>query len=195
MLPLYISYFAGEGPQKRNTVVRAAAFIVGFMSVFCALGIFAGTAGSLLVRYRTAVNIICGAVVIVFGLSYLGFIPLNFFKGIQKTTKINGVFSAFLFGVIYSVSLTPCVGAFLGSALMMASVSASATRGLLLLFVYSLGMGIPFILAAVLIDRLKGTFDLIKKNYHIINTVCGIFLIIVGVLMMTGLMGRFMVSL
>ena len=108
----------------------------------------------------------------------------------QKHKSINGVFSAFVFGVIYSVNLTPCVGAFLGSALMLASASASKWQGLWLLLVYSLGLGVPFLISAILIDNLKGLFSKIKKHYKIINLVCGIFLIFVGVAMMLGLLDK-----
>ena len=188
MLPLYISYFAAGEEKKSKVFARAAAFVGGFTLVFCLLGLFAGTLGALLRRYQVVVDIVCGLVVILFGLSYLEVIRLPFFKGMQSGHKISGILSAFLFGVIYSVSLTPCVGAFLGSALMLASASATAWRGVLLLFCYSLGMGSLFLLSAVLIDRLKGTFRFIKEHYRVINLVCGIFLIVVGVLMACGLM-------
>ncbi|MBO5257005.1 MAG: cytochrome c biogenesis protein CcdA, partial [Clostridia bacterium] len=101
---------------------------------------------------------------------------------------VTSVFSAFLFGVIYSVSLTPCVGAFLGSALMMASSAGGALTGTLLLLTYSLGLGVPFLVSAVLIDRLNAVFGAIKKHYRVVNIVCGVFLIVVGVLMMFGLL-------
>jgi cytochrome c-type biogenesis protein len=188
MLPLYISYFAAGEEKKSKVFARAAAFVGGFTLVFCLLGLFAGTLGTLLRRYQVVVDIVCGLIVILFGLSYLEVIRLPFFKGMQSGHKISGILSAFLFGVIYSVSLTPCVGAFLGSALMLASASATAWRGVLLLFCYSLGMGSLFLLSAVLIDRLKGTFRFIKEHYRVINLVCGIFLIVVGVLMACGLM-------
>jgi cytochrome c-type biogenesis protein len=109
---------------------------------------------------------------------------------VQKKKDVNSFFSAFFFGMVYSVSLTPCVGAFLGSAIMLASNSGTALRGTMLLFVYSLGMGIPFLISAVLIEKLTDTFDKIKKHYKVINTVCGIFLIIVGVLMAFGLINK-----
>jgi len=188
MLPLYISYFAAGEEKKSKILARAAAFVGGFTLVFCLLGLFAGTLGALLRRYQVVVDIVCGLIVILFGLSYLEVIRLPFFKGMQSGRKISGILSAFLFGVIYSVSLTPCVGAFLGSALMLASASATAWRGVLLLLCYSLGMGSLFLLSAVLIDRLKGTFRFIKEHYRVINLVCGIFLIVVGVLMACGLM-------
>lgn len=188
MLPIYISYFAGGANKKQHTFLRAFAFVIGFTVVFTSLGLFAGTIGSFLTKYQTVVNIVSGLIVILFGLSYLEIIRLPFSKGVSNTTKITGVFSAFLFGVIYSVSLTPCVGAFLGSALMMASSSGTTLQGTLLLFTYSLGLGIPFLLSAILLEKLNGAFAFIKKHYKIINRICGIFLIIVGIFMMFGLM-------
>lgn len=189
MLPLYVSYFAAGTGKKKHILARALAFMLGFTAVFTTLGLFAGTIGSFLSRYSTVVNIISGIIVIIFGLSYLELIRLPFFKGMKSGREITGVFSAMLFGAIYSVSLTPCVGAFLGSALMLASTAGGALEGALLLLVYSLGLGIPFVLSAVLIDSLGSTFNFIKKHYKVINTVCGIFLIIMGVLMACGLMG------
>lgn len=188
MLPIYVSYFAGGTDKKENIFKRAVCFVFGFTVVFGMLGLFAGTLGSFLMKHQVAVNIVTGAVVIVFGLSYLELFDLPFFKGMGKFKRTESAFSSFLFGMVYSVSLTPCVGAFLGSALMLASNSETALEGLLLLLTYSLGLGIPFVFSAVLLDKLGGTFDFIKKHYGIINKVCGIFLIIVGVFMMFGIL-------
>lgn len=196
MLPLYITYFAGgssDQGNKRSILARAAGFVLGFTVVFSLLGVFAGTLGSFLTKYQTVVNIVSGIIVILFGLSYLEVIRIPFFKGMAGQRKITSVFSAILFGMIYSVSLTPCVGAFLGSALMMASTSGKAMEGFLLLLVYSLGLGVPFLLSAVLIDKLNTAFNFIKSHYRIINTVCGIFLILVGVLMALGMMNKVLV--
>ncbi len=192
MLPLYLSYFAGNAEGRGHTLLRALAFMLGFTAVFTALGLFAGTLGTFLARYRTVVNIVGGGIVVLFGLSYLDVIHIPFFKGMKGGFAVNSVFSAFLFGVIYSVSLTPCVGAFLGSALMMASTAGGAAEGALLLLAYSLGLGVPFLLSAVLIGQLKTAFDWIKRHYRVINLVCGIFLIIVGVMMALGWMNRVM---
>lgn len=186
MLPIYVSYFAGGADKKENILKRAVAFVAGFTAVFSLLGVFAGTLGTFLAEYRTFVNVITGAFVIIFGLGYLEVINLSFFKGMKNFKKPEGVFSAFLFGMIYSVSLTPCVGAFLGSALMLASGSGTALQGFILLLVYSLGLGVPFVVSAVLLDQLGGAFDFIKKHYGIINKICGIFLIVVGISMMFG---------
>ena len=190
MLPVYIAYFAGNADRKRRTFLMALLFVAGFSVIFCLLGLFSGTLGAALMRHATVVNIVCGAIVIVFGLSYLEVIRLPFFRGVQHEVKVRGLGSAFLFGVVYSVSLTPCIGAFLGSALMMASTAGTAAKGLLLLVCYSLGLGIPFLLASLLINYFAKGIAFIKRHYKVINTVCGLFLIAVGVLMMTGLLTR-----
>lgn len=186
MLPIYISYFAPGGEEKRKTLPRVLAFVLGFTLVFTALGLFAGTLGTLLAKHQRMVNIICGLLVIIFGLSYLELIRLPFFKGMSSGRSADSIISAFLFGAVYSISLTPCVGAFLGSALMLASTSGGALKGALLLLVYSMGLGIPFLLSAVLLERLGSAFSWIKAHYKVINTVCGIFLIAVGVAMAMG---------
>ena len=193
MLPIYISYFAGGGERStKKTVVNALGFVLGFTLVFTALGALAGTLGSILIKYQTIVNIVCGAVVIFFGLNFLGVLKLNLFRGMNSEieTENMGFFSAMLFGMIFSVGWTPCVGAFLGSALMMASTQGQILKGVVMLLGYSLGLGIPFLISAVLIDKLKSAFLFIKKNYYIINVICGIFLIIVGIGMASGVLGR-----
>lgn len=193
MLPIYISYFAGGGERStKKTVVNALGFVLGFTLVFTALGALAGTLGSILIKYQTIVNIVCGAVVIFFGLNFLGVLKLNLFRGMsgEIETENMGFFSAMLFGMIFSVGWTPCVGAFLGSALMMASTQGQILKGVVMLLGYSLGLGIPFLISAVLIDKLKCAFLFIKKNYYIINVICGIFLIIVGIGMASGVLGR-----
>lgn len=190
MLPIYLSYFACGADQKHKVFLRALSFVIGFTTIFTSLGLFAGTLGSILQKYRMFVHIVCGGIVIVFGLSYLQLIPLPFFKGMQRKIAADSIVSAFLFGVVYSVSLTPCIGAFLGSALAMASISGTALRGVLLLIVYSLGMGIPFLITALLVEKLGSLFSFIKRHYQVVNTVCGCFLILVGVCMMFGWLDR-----
>ena len=97
--------------------------------------------------------------------------------------------------MIFSVGWTPCVGAFLGSALMLAAQRTHMLEGMALLLAYSAGLGIPFVVSAVLIDRLKGAFGWIKSHYKVINAVCGALLILVGILMATGQMGRWLAAL
>lgn len=193
MLPIYISYFAGGGERTtRKTLTGAIGFVAGFTVVFVLMGALAGTVGSFLKEYQTAVNLISGLVVIFFGLNFLGVFRLNLFRGSQRAVRTDnmGFFSALLFGVIFSLGWTPCVGAFLGSALMLASQQGHVVEGMLMLLAYSLGLGVPFVLSAVLIDYLKSAFNWIKTHYKIINVVCGCLLILIGILMATGTLGR-----
>ena len=199
MLPIYVSYFAGGGKTASllRTFKNALGFVLGFTLVFIAMGALAGTVGSFFKGHQTLVNVISGLVVIFFGLHFLGVLKLNLFRGMNASIQGRelGFFSSLLFGVIFSVGWTPCVGAFLGSALMLASQQGQVLIGVGMLLCYSLGLGIPFIISAVLIDRLKGAVDFIKRNYQIINRICGGLLILVGILMMTGLLGRLLTLL
>lgn len=197
MLPIYISYFAGGGVRNtRKTMTCALGFVLGFTCVFVSMGALAGTLGSFLTKYQTAVNVVSGLVVIFFGLNFLGVFKLELFRGTQtqRAGSMN-FFSAFLFGVVFSVGWTPCVGAFLGSALMLASQQGHVLVGMGMLLCYSLGLGIPFVLSAVLIDKLKTAFDFIKRNYRVVNWASGGTLVMVGILMATGLLGRLLAVL
>ncbi|MBR0535283.1 MAG: cytochrome c biogenesis protein CcdA [Clostridia bacterium] len=191
MLPVYISYFAGGEEKSTGKVMRnTAGFILGFTTVFVLMGALAGTFGRFLSQYKTIVNIVTGVIVIFFGLNFLGVFKINVFKGNGFSVKSTGFFSSVLFGIVFSIGWTPCVGAFLGSALMLAANRGSLTEGVLMLLCYSLGLGLPFLISSVLIDKLKSTFGFIKKHYKIINIVSGALLVVVGVLMVTGLFGK-----
>lgn len=198
MLPIYISYFAAGGEKRsRKTLMNALGFVLGFTLVFTAMGALAGTLGGFLRRYETAVNLISGAIVVLFGLSFMGVFELNIFRGSRLRVKKDNMdfASALLFGIVFSIGWTPCVGAFLGSALLLASQQGHVLEGILMLFCYSLGLGIPFVLSAVLIDYLKGAFGFIKRNYRTVNFVCGALLVLVGLAMATGLLGRLLAVL
>ena len=198
MLPIYISYFAGGGERTTGKTLKGAlGFVTGFTVVFVAMGALAGTLGSFLRQYQTAVNIISGLIVVFFGLNFLGIFKLNLFRGGHKevTSDDMGFFSALVFGMIFSVGWTPCVGAFLGSALMLASQQGHVVEGMLMLLAYSLGLGVPFLFSAVLIDRLKGAFNWIKAHYRQVNLVCGALLVLVGIFMATGTLGRLLSAL
>ena len=194
MLPVYVSYFSGGGQREtKKTVTNALGFILGFTLVFVALGALAGTFGQLLRDHQTAVNIVTGLIVVFFGLNFLGVFRVNLFQGGGRFTgEVLGFFSALVFGMVFSIGWTPCVGAFLGSALLLAASQGHVLEGVLMLFLYSLGLGIPFFLSAILIDKAKGALGLIKRHYGVINKVCGGLLVLVGVLMATGLFGRFL---
>jgi cytochrome c-type biogenesis protein len=200
MLPIYISYFAAqkETDNKYATFINALGFVLGFTLVFASLGAFAGTAGSFLREYNTAVNILSGIIVILFGLNFMELINIPFIntsRQIQTEVLNMNFISAIIFGIVFSISWTPCVGAFLGSALTLAATSGESLRGILLLLCFSLGLGIPFMISAILIDNLKLVFDFIKRNYRTINVISGLLLVVVGFMMMTGLWGNWLAIL
>ena len=177
MLPIYLSFFAAGDTDRRRTLRNALGFVLGFTIVFVIMGAFMGVMGKLVREYQTVLNIVTGAVVILFGLNFMGVLKIGFLnRASQQDANVKDLnfFSSMLFGIVFSIGWTPCVGAFLGSALLLA---------------FSLGLGIPFVVSALLVDRLKGAFDFIKRHYRVINLVSGLVLVIVGILMATGYMG------
>lgn len=197
MIPVYVSYFAGGGEHSIKKVIKnALGFILGFTIVFIMFGAFAGTIGSLFKKYTVLVNIVTGLIVIFFGVNYLGVFKLNIFKG-NGTIKNNnlGFLSSLLFGFVFSIGWTPCVGTFLGVALMLATSEGSMISGIIMLFLYSLGLGIPFFISAILIEKLKSVFDFIKSHYDIINKLCGFLLVVFGILIATGVFGKYIAFL
>lgn len=223
MLPIYVSYFAGQGAQtagadlrpeasvsvfrptgapadtsRRPILVNALGFVLGFTLVFTALGAFAGTLGAALREHSLAVNLVSGLIVILFGLNYLEIIRIPFLnvnRALNVRSAPAGFGASILFGIVFSIGWTPCVGAFLGSALALAAAGADRLRGILMLLSFSLGLGIPFLASALLIDRLKTAFAFIRSHYSLITRLSGGLLVVVGILMATGLMNRFLALL
>lgn len=197
MLPIYISYFAGgdyeNEANKGSTLKNSIGFVMGFTIVFTLLGTVAGTLGNFIKEYYNILNVIGGTIIVIFGLNYIGLFKIGFLERSYKmNVEINPFrfLSAMVFGMVFAVGWTPCVGTFLGSALMIAANSQSVVKGASMLLVYSIGLGIPFIISAVLIGQLKETMDFIKKNYKTINFISGIILIVIGIAMMTGYLNR-----
>lgn len=192
MLPIYLSFFAAGDTDRRRTLRNALGFVLGFTIVFIIMGAFMGVMGKLVREYQTVLNILTGAVVMLFGLNFMGVLKIGFLnRASQQDANVKDLnfFSSMLFGIVFSIGWTPCVGAFLGSALLLASQGGSLLQGIVMLLAFSLGLGIPFVVSALLVDRLKGAFDFIKRHYRVINLVSGLVLVIVGILMATGYMG------
>ena len=194
MLPVYLAYFAGQKAEGRKgqALVNALGFVIGFSVLFIVLGAFAGGLGSFLKEHQMIVNIVIGALMVLFGLSFMEVIRLPLISRSMQAgsrPRRTGFLPSVLFGIIFSVSWTPCVGTFLGSALMLAAQTGETIKGILMLLSFSLGLGVPFIISAVLIDRLKNAFEFIKRHYRIINIISGVLLIVLGVLIATGLVG------
>ncbi len=191
MLPLYLSYFAGNDPEgsSRKTLNNALGFVAGFTIVFMILGAFAGSIGQFLIRYSSWINGIGGFIVILLGISFLGFIRIPFFNPGEKahlSPQGLNVRKSLLFGMVFSITWTPCIGAFLGSALILASRQGSVLQGMLMLFLFAMGLALPLIASALLINSLKSTFDFLKNHAPAISRASGVLLIIMGLLLMSG---------
>ncbi len=188
----------GTSREKRKTyqtLRNVLGFTLGFTLVFTALGTFAGSAGRFLKDHSTVINIVAGIIVILFGLHFTGLLKIKFLdrsKSLEYKKRKLGFLSSLLFGIVFSLGWTPCVGVFLGSALMLAASQGSVLKGTMMLFAYSLGLALTFLLSAIFIERLKSTFAFIKKHYKVINLSAGILLIIVGVAMVFGFFGYIM---
>ena len=193
VIPIYISYFATESKSTKKSLINSIGFVLGFTLIFILLGVFASTFGKLVHNYSNYVNIILGIFLIIIGLNYIGVIFIKFLnktKDLKKEPENLNFFSSIFFGSLFSLSWTPCVGAFLSSALILASTTESIIKGSILLLIYSLGLGLPFIFTTIFLEKVKKTFNFIKKNYHIINKIAGSILILYGLYnVLTGLIG------
>ena len=184
IIPVYISYFATNTKDTKRQIINSLGFVSGFSIIFILLGIFAGTFGNLVHKYSSYINIVLGIFLIIIGLNYAGIVFIKFLNKTkeikQKENNITFITSV-LFGMIFSLSWTPCVGAFLSSALILASQVGSTLKGGVLLLIYSIGLGLPFIITTIFMERIKGTFNFIKRNYSIINKLAGSILILSGI--------------
>lgn len=190
MLPLYFVYLAGSSEnndkeKKYRLIVNSLGFVLGFTIVFVILGATATSLGYFLKSHKDILRQISGIIVILFGLNFIGILKLNFLNA-EKRFSFNfeklRFFSSVLFGIVFGFGWSPCLGALLGAALAKASNADTVWQGITLLLAYSMGLGVPFIISAVIFDKLKGAFNFIKKNGRILSVVSGILLVIIGVL-------------
>jgi cytochrome c-type biogenesis protein len=197
LIPGYLSFISGvsvdelgdSSSNSRMKVLKATLlFVAGFAIVFVALGASAGLAGGWLLYYRDILTKIAGVLIILFGLFTMELIKI---PQLYSTKRFNidkrkfGLWSALPIGMSFGFAWTPCVGPILASIYAMAMTSQDASQSVLLLAVYALGLGVPFILTALFFNVALGAFKWIKKNYRVINIVSGVLLIIMGVLIFT----------
>ena len=187
MLPIYISYFLGKDNKKTSkAVINSIGFVLGFTIIFILLSIFASSFGGVISENIKYFKIIFGIVIILLGLNYMELIKINFLnrtKMANKSGKDLNFIKAIVFGMLFSISWTPCIGTFLSSALLLIAKNQDMVKGIMLMIVYSIGLGIPFIISAALLEKLKEVFDFIKKHYGIIKKISGLILIIMGIYM------------
>lgn len=199
MVPIYLFYMAGVAGKERDRekyglehrsrlIINALGFVTGFTLVFVALGAAATAIGHFLKENIDVFRKIGGIVIIIFGLNFLGLLKLNFLnveRRFNYSFKQLKFFSSVIFGAVFGFGWTPCLGPFLGTALITAGNSETLLQGITLLLLYSAGLGVPFIVVALLFDELKDILSKIQKHYGIIRIVSGIVLILAGILVFT----------
>ena len=195
MLPVYLMYLAAETENgKRASVLNTVGFVLGFTLIFVALGATATALGSLLSEHRMLLKRVSGVIIVLFGLHFMGIFNIKFLdieKKINLSLDKRGFLGAVLFGAAFSVGWTPCLGPFLGSALMMAGDGRTMAQGMFSLFVFSMGLGIPYILAAMFFTGIKGVFLWLRKHGRTIKTVSGVILVLAGLLMTFDMFGYY----
>lgn len=199
LVPSYITYITGvsfkeltdvkaKAKLRWATVSHSLLFIMGFSTIFILMGASASYLGQILVQYQYWIMKGGGALIILLGIHFTGIINLPFLqmeKRIELREKPLGYLGSFLVGIVFAAGWTPCIGPILSTILIYASTSQNFTTGILLLTVYSMGLGIPFFLSSLAFNSFLSAFDRIKRYMRVITIVSGIFLIIIGILFLT----------
>jgi cytochrome c-type biogenesis protein len=202
IVPPYLAYMSGvsindmqeEGTARRKAVVSALFFVMGLSTVFLILGFTASAFGAFFLQNQEIFVQVSGAVVIIFGLHFLGIfrIPLlDQEKRLDAGDKGGSSFGAYVLGLAFAFGWTPCIGPQLGAILTIAASEASVARGTLLLGIYAAGLGIPFLLAAMFLTRAMGLMNRIKRHMALIEKGMGVLLVLVGIALITGAFTRF----
>jgi len=200
LIPGYISFVSGisvdemrgdmaPATSRLQVFLTSLAFVIGFSIVFVALGASATAIGKFMFTKLPLLSKIAGVILIVFGLHTMGVFRLAFLeteKRVHSQRKPAGPLGALLVGVAFAFGWTPCIGPILGGILAIAGSKNSVTEGVTLLAVYSLGLGIPFLLTSLAINQFFNAAKRIRKHYHAIEVASGALLIIIGVLIVTG---------
>lgn len=201
LIPGYISFVSGAtlddmrgtasagGASRRQVLITSLAFVLGFSLVFIALGASATAIGRFIFDKLPLLSKIAGALIIVFGLHMMGVFRLGFLdaeKRAHAQRKPAGPLGALLVGIAFAFGWTPCIGPILAGILVVAGSRETVAEGVVLLAVYSLGLGIPFLLTAVAIDRFFSVAAALRRHYHAIELTSGAFLVAIGVLIFTG---------
>ena len=196
LIPSYISYITGASiaelqtgrGARKATALHSLLFILGFSVIFVLLGASATYLSQVLYQYQKWIQNIGGALIILFGLHLTGLLPVHLLmreKRFQLQTKKVGYLRSFLFGIVFSIGWTPCVGPILASVLLYASSQATVQQGILLLTIYSLGMGIPFFLSSLGFSQLLVSLKWLRNYLNLLEKVTGVLLILVGILILT----------
>jgi len=191
LVPGYLGYVSGSASTKTRIMAGSVLFVLGFTAVFVSFGVLAGTAGLVFMAQNQWVQLVLGALVVIFGLVLMGQ-----FGFLQRNVKLPvsprvGLLGAPLLGVVFAFGWTPCIGPTLSAVLVLASDTADPVRGGILATFYSLGIGLPFIAIAAGFSWATKSVDFVKRHLRVFNLVGGSLLVLIGILLMTGLWTRF----
>lgn len=199
LVPPYLVYLAGTSLErfeaheperliKRETVAAAALFVLGFSTIFVALGASASVIGTLIRAYAEPLAIVAGILIIIMGLHFLGITPIAWLyrQKRMEVTKPVGLWGAYLMGLAFAFGWTPCIGPILAAILAVAASEQTVSKGASLLAVYSLGLGIPFVAAALAIEPFAAFMARFKKHMHRVEQVMGGLLVLTGIAFLTG---------
>jgi len=192
LLPGYLSYMTGVGVQdlesarRSRMLIGSVLFVLGFSVVFVTGGLLFGAIGARMGAHQRPISIVLGLVVIVLGLVFMGFIPLFQREFRIHTVPAVGLGVAPLLGALFAFGWIPCIGPTLGVVLTLANTEGTAARGAFLSFTYSLGLGIPFVLAALGFTRFMHAMVWVKRHQRALNIAGGVMLVAVGILLVTG---------
>ncbi|MFV1876706.1 cytochrome c biogenesis CcdA family protein [Nioella sp.] len=196
IVPPYLAYMGGismnemqEGTGRRRAVLAAAFFVLGLSTVFIFLGFTASIFGQFFLQNQDILAKIAGAVVIIFGLHFLGVFRISILDRdarMDAGDRGGSALGAYVLGLAFAFGWTPCIGPQLGAILGLAAVESSVARGTTLLAVYALGLGVPFLLAAMFIERAMGLMTRLKRHMKLIERIMGLLLIAVGLMLLTG---------
>jgi cytochrome c-type biogenesis protein len=208
LVPPYLVFLAGtslerladkepEPRVKRETVLAALLFVLGFATVFVALGASASVVGSLIRAYSGPLAIVAGVVIIVMGLHFLGVTPIAWLHRQKRleVTKPVGLWGAYVIGLAFAFGWTPCIGPILAAILAVAASEQTVAKGASLLAVYSLGLGIPFIIAAFAIEPFAAFLARFKNYLHRVEQAMGALLVLTGIAFLTGSLNQMSVWL
>jgi cytochrome c-type biogenesis protein len=198
LVPPYLVYLAGTSlermaeerpPQvKRDTVIAAVLFVAGFSTVFVALGASASVIGALLRFYSNELAIIAGVIIIVMGLHFLGLTPIGLLyrQARMEVAKPVGLWGAYVMGLAFALGWTPCIGPILAAILAVAASKATVAKGAGLLAVYSLGLGLPFIIAAFAVEPFAAFLARFRGHLAHVERAMGALLVLTGVAFLAG---------
>lgn len=194
LLPGYLSYVSGigvqdlqRGRQRGRLVLGALLFVLGFTAVFVTGGALFGAAGQRLIAYQRELSIGAGLLLVVLGLVFMGAFPRLQRTWARGNAPAVGLTAAPLLGVLFGIGWTPCLGPTLLAVLTLAQNEATAGRGALLTLVYCLGLGVPFVLAALFFSRFMGAVAWVRDHQRAVSVTGGLLLIVTGLLLVTGL--------